>query len=366
MTSLSSGKKRKNSAEPKANLIASSPEKRIIEAAVQPEHAGKRLDQYLADRFTYRSRTQWQEAVAKNEILLNGKSVRSSRILQTGEILAFVPEESSLQEPQVDKNYTLLLQRKDFFAVSKPPAIPVHPSGRFFANTLLKVVEKDFGKVYLVNRLDRETSGVTLFAKDPETAKKLCQLFEQHKVQKKYLLIVHGRLPSSPFTVSGFLTQDEKSPVQKKRRFIPDEKTFALLRSLGISPCKESELTRKKGKEYEEAVTSFFPVKCTEKMSIAEVLPSTGRLHQIRATACSLKFPVAGDKLYGLEDTFFLKYTKDLLTEEDKKRLLLSHQALHAKSVEFTLPGEKESLYVEAPLPEEFSNLYQKIMCAIL
>ncbi|MBR2363701.1 MAG: RluA family pseudouridine synthase [Lentisphaeria bacterium] len=341
-------------------------EKRIIETKILPENSGKRLDNYLADRFTYRSRTQWQEAVVAGEILVNGRKVRSSRILHAGDMLSFVPDESTLEEPQVDTSYKLLLERKEFIAVSKPPSIPVHPSGRFFNNTLLKVVEKDLGKVWLVNRLDRETSGVTLFARDPENAKKLSRLFEERKVQKKYIAIVHGRFPQVPFTVSGVLTQDEKSPVHKKRRFLPDEKTLSLLSSIPSFTGKMHYPPLRKDKEREEAVTSFVPVKCTEKMSIVEVIPSTGRLHQIRATLYSLGFPMAGDKLYGLDDTLFIRYTGDLLTAEDQEKLILSHQALHAATLSFVFPGEKEMISINAPLPEEFSNLYHKIMSAIL
>ena len=341
-------------------------EKRIIETTLLPENAGKRLDHYLADRFTYRSRTQWQEAILQGEILLNGKSVRPSRILRSGEVLAFVPDEKTLQEPYVDTSYTVLLEREDFFAVAKPPSIPVHPSGRFFNNTLLKVVEKDFGKVYLVNRLDRETSGVTLFAKDPHSSGILSRLFEERKVVKEYIAIVHGHFPELPFTVKGVLTQDEYSSVNKKRRFIPDEKTLDLLSRLPGFTGRKRFASLKRNPECEESITTFSPVKCGSEMSIVKVTPSTGRLHQIRATLFSLGFPMAGDKLYGLDDTFFLKYTKGLLTEEDREKLILSHQALHAESISFTFPGEKTPLFIKAPLPEEFSNLYRKIMSAIL
>ena len=101
-------------------------------------------------------------------------------------------------------------------------------------------------------------------------------------------------------------------------------------------------------------------------MSIVEVSPETGRLHQIRAVLCSLGYPLAGDKLYGLDDTFFLKYTEGTLSEEDKKRLLLPRQALHASELSFLFPGEKEKITVKAPLPADLSGLYNGIMSAIL
>lgn len=339
-------------------------EKRIIETKILPEIAGKRLDHYLADRFTYRSRTQWQEAVSRGELLVNGRKVRPSRILHAGEILAFVPDDRTLEEPEADLAYTLLLDEKDFFAVSKSGNLPVHPSGRFFNHTLLKVVEKDFGKVYLVNRLDRETSGVTLFAKDPQIAGKLSRLFENRQTEKKYIAIIHGTFPEKDLVLSGVLVPDEKSPVHKKRRFIPDEKSLALLRKCPNFDKKRS--FRKSPAEGEYCVTKFRLVKSDGKMSIVEVTPETGRLHQIRAVLCSLGCPLAGDKLYGLDDHFFLKYTEGTLSEEEKKVLLLPRQALHAAELSFLFPGKNEKITVKAPLPADLSGLYNGIMSAIL
>ena len=339
-------------------------EKRIIETKIPPENSGKRLDHYLADRFTYRSRTKWQEAVNRGELLVNGRKVPPSRVLHAGDILAFVPDETVLEEPEADLAYTLILNEQDFFAVSKSGNLPVHPSGRFFNHTLLKVVEKDFGKVYLVNRLDRETSGVTLFAKDPETAKKLSLLFEKRQTEKKYIAIVHGSFPAEDLILSGELVPDEKSPVHKKRRFIPDEKSLAILRKCPGFDKKRS--FRKSSAEGEYCLTKFRLVKSDGKMSIVEVSPVTGRLHQIRAVLCSIGYPLAGDKLYGINDNFFRKYTNGTLTEEEKKSLLLPRQALHASELSFIFPGKNEKITVKAPLPKDLSGLYNGIMSAIL
>ena len=329
--------------------------KRVIETLVPQDREGTRLDCFLADRFTYRSRTQWQKAVTEGEILLNGEKTRPSRVLRSGERLSFVPQESALEEPPVDMRYTLLLERKDFLAVNKPPSIPVHPSGRFFAHTLLKVVEKDYGTLYPVNRLDRETSGVILFARDPKSAKKLSRLFEERKVKKKYLAIVHGTFSFPPFTAKGLLTRDEKSVVEKKRRFIPDDDTVSFLRGEAAFPGALPRPGKKGHFPCEEAVTFFRAVKCGKSLSLVEAVPSTGRLHQIRATLYSLGFPLAGDKLYGLDEELFLRHAKGCLTEEDQNKLLLSHQALHAWETRFFLPGEKEEIFLQAPLPEDFS-----------
>ena len=89
-----------------------------------------------------------------------------------------------------------------------------------------------------------------------------------------------------------------------------------------------------------------------------EVFPRTGRLHQIRATLCSLGYPMAGDKLYGLDDTFFTKFIEDKLTDADRARLLLPRQALHAS--ELRMPCRGAELRVTAPLPADMRKLTEE------
>ena len=109
-------------------------ESRIAETLVEPEANGLRLDLYLRKRFTYRSRTEWQRSIEEGEILLDGRRTRPSRILQTGEKIAFVPKPA--EEPPVDRSFELLEETPDWLAVAKPGNLPCHPAGAFFRNTL--------------------------------------------------------------------------------------------------------------------------------------------------------------------------------------------------------------------------------------
>ena len=138
---------------------------RIVTTIVPGEAEGIRLDQYLANRFTYRSRTVWQRCIRSGEILLNGRKTASSRPVHSGEVIIFIPPEEDLIEPPVRTDYTILAETDDFLVVNKPGNLPVHPSGCYFNHTLQRLLSADLGKiVHPVNRLDRETSGVVLFA----------------------------------------------------------------------------------------------------------------------------------------------------------------------------------------------------------
>ncbi len=313
--------------------------KRIIETEVPPENEGIRLDRYLTDRFTYQSRTAWQTRIREGLLKLNGRKTRASRILRAGDKISL--EMDQVQEPEVDRNYSILLETPELIAVNKSGAIPVHPSGCYFRNTLLCVLQEDMNcsSLCVVNRLDRETSGITIFAKSPEYAGKLAQLFASRNIHKKYLAFVHGKFPDK-VTAEGFLFPDLQSAVRKKRTFsrqCPEN----LPPPFHPEPCS----------------TFFRNLRSNGEISLVECIPHTGRLHQIRATLYALGFPLVGDKLYGLDEQFFLKHIQSALTEEDHQRLILSRQALHALSLEFTSPFSGEKFFCEAPLPTELQHL---------
>lgn len=324
--------------------------KRIIHTKIEQEGEGVRLDLFLAERFTYRSRSQWQKTIEEGEILVEGKKVRPSRKLKAGERIAFLPSPEMLAEPEVDLSYQLLWEEGEYFAVSKPGNLPVHPAGRFFEHTLLTLLRKDRGEVFLVNRLDRETSGIVLGASSGKSAALLAELFSSRHVVKKYLAIVRGVFPEKELTAEGFLGPDRKSAVNKKRKFFPGKKPPS------------------SGGDFESASTSFTLLGSNGEFSLVEVVPHTGRLHQIRAVLSALGTPLVGDKLYGGREEIYLSYLKGALTDEEKKYLILPRQALHAAELTFFLPGkgEKTQISLKAPLPEDLFHLYSSINGAIL
>ena len=315
-------------------------ERRIVESVIGPEADGLRLDHYLRTRFTYRSRSAWCDAIRRGELRINGCEARAAKLLRTGDRLSFDP--GAAGEPPVDENWTLLQENERYLAVAKPGQLPVHPSGRFFKHTLWYLLRRKYGELHIVNRLDRETSGITIAAKDSGTAAILSSLFAGRGSTKKYIAFVFGAFPET-LTADGFLSDDRKSEVRKKRRFTE-------------RPLYGSESAR----------TLFRLLGTDGTVSAVEAVPETGRLHQIRATLCSLGYPMVGDKLYGPDDTIFLRYIASEMTEEDRKKLLLDRQALHASELSFVCPFTKRKILFKAPLPEDLSGLYCRCTGAII
>ncbi len=310
-------------------------QERIISATAGPELEGIRLDHFLSGRFTYQSRTGWQSIIRAGRIAVNGIRVRASRRLHAGDVITF--DVQGIAEPEVDPSYSVVLDRPGFLVVSKSGCLPVHPSGCYFQNTLLMLMKEQYGDLFVVNRLDRETSGLVVLAKDSETAGVLSGLFASRQVEKTYLAAVFGAFPAGTVVKNGWLSSDPGSPVRKKRRFTETDPGTE-----DAEPCGTEFICRKACGEY----------------SLVECRPHTGRLHQIRATLCSCGFPLVGDKLYGPDDAIFLRFTEDAMTDADRADLVLPTQALHAWRLRFTAPGSEETVSCESMPPAAMLNLF--------
>ena len=306
-------------------------EERNISTAVEGDADGRRLDLWLTARFTYRSRNQWQTIIREGKILVNGASVRSSRVLHTGDVVAFIPD---IEEPDVVMDYSIIYEDEYLFVVNKGGHLPCHPAGPFYRNTLWYDMSQKYGSVFIVNRLDRETSGLMLAARDSVTASNLSAMLMDDRLKKKYYALVFGNF-NRRIEAGGRLVKDTASQVMKKRKFVM-ESDFK-----GDPAAAET------------AFTLLEPAAFDGRYSTVRAIPETGRLHQIRATLCSLGFPLLGDKLYGPDDTLYLKIADDLITPEDWNSLVLKRQALHACYLGFPHPKSGELMEFESPIPED-------------
>lgn len=303
------------------------PGKRIIRTSADWSCAGLVLSTFLAGRFTYRSEEQWIERINAGEITLNGKPVSPAYILQMHDCIEYHPQD--IPEIPARLDYRIVFEDEHILVIDKPGNLCVHPSGPFYQNTLWYLLRQKYQHIHFVNRLDRETSGLLLAAKDAASAKKLSKNISG----KKYQVIVHGDFPEK-IDAAGFLLS-ANSIVRKKRRFV---------RELPDSP------------PFESAETRFRKLASDGNLSLVEAELFTGRMHQIRATLHSLGFPVAGDKLYGLDENFYLKQRSDELTAADREKLLLPRQALHSAFLEFKdISGEVRHFF--SPIPEDMKNL---------
>lgn len=308
-------------------------EQRNITSEIDESGNGIRIDVWLTKRFTYRSRQQWQDLIKNNKILINDASCRASTKLKTGDMVSFLPDQ---KEPDVDRSFQIIFEDEHLLAVNKSGCLPCHPAGPYFKNTLWYELSKQYQNIHFINRIDRETSGLVLVAKDGKTAGKCVSSI----MLKRYIVVVYGEFPEE-LLAEGFLYENpeishkDTEKVRKKRYFSREQ-----------PDCK-----------CETAETLFKRILFNGKLSQVEVDLFTGRLHQIRATLCSLGFPVVGDKLYGPDESIFIRFINGNMTEEDRERLIIPRQALHSSKIIIEHPFSGEEISISAPLPEDMKNL---------
>lgn len=313
--------------------------KRIAQCQITPSEAGKTVAALLTSRFTYHTPDEWSALLADGRVLVNGCAADSETRLDAGDTLEYLV--SDLPEPEVCRDIRVLYEDDALVAVNKPAPLPCHPGGPFFRHTLWAFL-RDYLQsehIHLVHRLDRETSGIVLAAKSAEICAACRRQFDARTVNKRYLAAVEGLFPDA-FEACGFLEPDTASPVRKKRRLIMDSSSNA-------SRTHRNDM----------AETRFRRLAQGPEISLIEAIPVTGRLHQIRATLCSLGFPVVGDKIYGRDDTAFLRFIKGEITAADRDMLRLDRQALHAAELTITHPLSGQPLKLKAPLPDDLERL---------
>ena len=303
---------------------------RIVRSELSASVSGKTLIDYLSHRFTYHTSEEWLHAISCGEILLDGNITAPGPVLMPGRVLEYHPV--FLKEPDCDLRYEVLYEDERVLAVAKSGNLASHPAGPFFKHTLWYQLRLHYGDVNPINRLDRETSGVMLFARDRTTAALLGK--QLAFMQKCYYGLVFGTFTQA-IDANGYLEPDSGSVVRKKRRFC-------------FGPVPETHCGN-----VQSCRTLLEPVATVNGISLVRALPRSGRLHQIRATLFSLGFPLLGDKLYGPDDRIYLKLRAENITEEDRQKLVLPRQALHAASLRLRLPWEDDERIFFAPLPQD-------------
>lgn len=223
----------------------------------------------------------------------------------------------------------ILLNDPRYLVMNKPGLVVCHPSKHGPWSSLVGAAREYLGvaRLHMPFRLDRETSGVLIFVKDAADASLLQKAVEDRRVEKTYYAVLHGELEREVL-VEQPIGRDSGSRIAVKRAVHSDGKV---------------------------ASTHFYPVCSAGGFTLVRIGLLTGRLHQIRVHAAWLGVPVAGDKLYGPDETLFLEFIEHGFTSRLQAALPMRRQALHAAEVRFDLPDE--TLSFSAPFPEDLLEL---------
>jgi 23S rRNA pseudouridine955/2504/2580 synthase/23S rRNA pseudouridine1911/1915/1917 synthase len=306
-----------------------------------PESAdGTAVADFLAARFSYQDRAGWCDRITAGAVTVNGQPCAPESLLKTGDRLAYEPD--NRPEPPVDFNIGIISDDDDLLLVNKSGNLPCHPGGRYFNHTLWAWLKKEQGLTdfTFVNRIDRETSGLVVIAKNFAASENCRKQFSGRKVVKRYQALVEATEFPAELETAGWLVADTESAIRKKRKFISGG-------SSGAPPSADAEW----------AETKFRLIKQCGDIALIEAEPHTGRLHQIRATLLALGTPIVGDKLYGVDETLFLRFCKDTLTDADRARLRIDRQALHASGLSFRHPKFGRPVIVDLDLPVDMQQL---------
>jgi 23S rRNA pseudouridine1911/1915/1917 synthase len=267
--------------------------------------------------------------------------------------------------------FDILHEDAGLLVINKPAGLVCHPTkGDEFSSLISRVrlylkpsTLNLQPSTHLINRLDRETSGIVVVAKNSKLAGELGKIWEARAVEKEYLAIVHGHVRDDHGLIDAPLGKDEQSKVAVKDCVRPDgapaQTKFRVERRFSryIVPCdgenrqderwqcdggKFSLSARPAGGEGrgEVGLPSALDSRLSTQFSLLRLIPRTGRKHQIRIHLAHLGHPIVGDKLYGGDEDLYLALVENRLTPEQLARLILPHQALHACAVRFLWRGQ--------------------------
>jgi len=310
---------------------------------------GLRLDQFLAKRLAWRSRTSVVRLLDDGLVELSGRSARANRRVAVGDIVTVQLPRPVRDEALVPRGGTIdalprLHEDECLIAIDKPPDVPVHPAGRLLHHTVITALHREYRNFAdpsldvipkLCHRLDLETSGVLLVAKTQQALIFVQAQFERRTVKKEYLVLVHGRVAADEGLVD-----------------------------LPLGPAiggLATEMAVRHDAAGQPARTRWRVVQRFRDHTRLHIDLLTGRHHQIRVHMAALGHPVVGDKLYGTDEGLFLRHADRALTDADHAALLHPRQALHSHALEFVHPASREAMRIESPWPADLAALCARL-----
>lgn len=297
---------------------------------------GKRIDKFLKEKLPALSRNFIIRLIQQKKVSINGEKAKPAYRLKDKDRLKINLKKQKLVKISPDVGLVnILFENDDFLILNKPAGISVHRPNKnspfpalidalLVKKPEIRFVEKNQLRTGLVHRLDKDTSGLLIVAKNPKSFAALKRLFKQRKIKKTYRAVVHGHLSQKQGRIRSYISRSTKS-YQKRINLPYPKKSFSA----------------------KKAVTEFKIIKLLKNdrcYTLLDVFPKTGRTHQIRIQLQSINHPIVGDLLY----------RNKLYPLETNQKLLL-----HAQGLEFSLKRRYYRFY--APLPERFTNFLNKI-----
>jgi 23S rRNA pseudouridine1911/1915/1917 synthase len=321
---------------------------------VPPEAAGQRLDHFIATQLEGVSRSRVQLLLDQGDVLVNGAQAKPSLKLRGGEqiVITGEPRPAPLRATPQDIPLDVVYEDKHFAVVNKPAGMMVHAGAgetedarnkNTLVNALLfrfKALSSTGGDLRpgIVHRLDKETSGLIVVAKNDAAHSKLADLFSSRQIRKTYIALVHGRVEREKGSITAAVSRD---------------------------PLRRTRMTTRPAENSRTAISHYEVVQRVDtrfgKFTLVRVRIETGRTHQIRVHMASIVHPVVGDTLYGahgqLTDQAALQASSSRANRRKNgpERLKLGRNFLHAARLEFTHPFTGKPLELEAPLPPELT-----------
>ena len=285
---------------------------------------GKRLDHFLHERIPGLSRTRIQRAIRERVSLSWGVRPRASTPVRVGGEIRIARRE--LNETLLDIEVQVIARADGWLAVDKPPNVPVHPVNRVLENSLIRILRRQEREpeLRLAHRLDSETTGVLLVARDVPTSRHLSMAFMNGEVHKEYLALVAGEV------------QGDAGRIE-----------------LAIGAARESRVfLRLEAGHGKSALTDWRVERRFEARTLLRLFPSTGRRHQLRVHLAAIGYPILGDILYGRPDDDYLRMVRG---EGDVRECHgPGRQMLHCARLCFPDPAGPGQVSAEAPLPADF------------
>ena len=319
-----------------------------IEFEVSESEKGQRLDLALVQRLPSLSRSQIRKHIINHDIVLNGRACKPGVLLTVGDRVLGKWEDRDAKPLQASPMpLEILWEDEELVVLNKPANLSVHPGAGDHGPTLVEGLLAHCGQLSsvgqeekrpgVVHRLDKDTTGVMVFAKTDEAHSFLAAQFHDKTSEREYLSLLDGDFPGNQKTVESYLRRDPHN----RLRFVSEDPGL-YQEQAGWRWAKSS--FRK------EAVFAH-------RLSLVRVRLFTGRTHQIRVHSKSFSCPVLGDQLYNRSCVLPEIFSPDLR----KLVAALSRQMLHGALLGFTHPGSRKKMTFEAPLPDDFAKLLGKL-----